>query len=209
MRSLDGKLNQILDDRKDHGKRERVAVSKIDSKRPPEHSLETANWAEQAVIDFLNYRLKGKMRVRPATSFEDAGVIKPGQNVIDEMGYQVDAVVEDEWGPVMAIQVTTASNPYIQKEKMLRISDEPTTRLETMRSADTPIPKILIGLDPRAVESFLKDYKFEKHQDLGDKIMNDIVAGLNFVMIRVKTDKEKAKIQKLLEFFQHRPETSH
>lgn len=188
-------------ERGDPGRVEKGRIARIDNKRSTAISLELGKKAELVVIDFLNRYLKGKMRVRPATSFEDAGIIKPGENVIDVVGYQIDAVVEDKWGPVMAIQVTTASNPNIQRKKMLQISGEPTTRLENMRSADVPIPKILIRLDPRAVALFLKDYNFDKHRDIGEKIINEIVAGLNFVMLRINTHKEKAKIQKLLDFF--------
>jgi hypothetical protein len=206
---IEHEMVKRMTERKNPGRVETARIRTIDDKRATKLSLELGPRAETVVIDFLNRFLRGKMRVRPATRFEDAGVIKPGENVIDEVGYQIDTVMEDEWGPVMVMQVTTATNPHVQHEKMVQISNEPTTRLENMRSVDVPIPKILIRLDPRAVELFLKDYNFDKHPGIGQKIINDIVAGLNYVIVRVKTDKERAKIQKLLDFFHKLTEQSH
>lgn len=182
---------------------EKKYIKRIDNNRSPARVLEIAKQAERIVIDFFNQHFRDTIRVRPATAFEDAG------NLITETGKQIDAVAYADRGPAMCMQITTAGNIAVIKEKMRQISDNPTVRLEEMGRHDVPIPKVLIRLEPKDVEYFMRDRRFERHVDIGEKILYDTIVSLKFDLIRTQNEKEKKKIQELLDIFEGKKEHSH
>ncbi|KKT00622.1 MAG: hypothetical protein UW07_C0021G0010 [Candidatus Nomurabacteria bacterium GW2011_GWF2_43_8] len=181
-------------------------IRNIDAQRlPPQKTIEgLGKSAEGIVIDCMNEKLRDKgMTVRPATKFEDSGVKHEG-------GKQVDAVVYYMGGkPAMCIQITTAQNQSFQMEKVKQLTEKPFVRLEEMKNGDVPIPKVVVGLNPKDVESFLNNPDFSQHPQIWEKISSNITECLQSVQNMTKYDKEKAKAQELLLIFQSEGSTSH
>ncbi|MFZ2150407.1 MAG: hypothetical protein WAV15_04600 [Minisyncoccia bacterium] len=180
----------------DPRRRETSLADAIDNRRSGEQSREIARVAEEMVIDYLNKFFGARIKVRRATALEDAGDLKT------EMGKQVDAVAYDDKGPAMCLQITTARSPAVINEKMKQLAERPVVRLPEMRSRDAAIPKVLVRLDPKDVEYFMKDRDFTRHVDMQAKILHEIKKGLKDVFSMTKDKDQKKRIVEVLTIFE-------
>jgi hypothetical protein len=164
-----------------------------------------ARSAEKVVIGCLNENLKRMgIATRPATSTEDSGIMHKG-------GKQIDAVLIEGSNkkPIMCVQITIATDSSVQMKKVTQLAEKPFVRLEEMKSQDTPIPKVVVGLNPGEIEAFLNDPYFLKHPRIWEKIKSDIIKSLLFVLNMTKNEKEKDRAREMLTLFTNNTSTSH
>ncbi len=163
---------------------------------PPQDIREGLGFdAEAVVLDFFNKNFEG-LTVRASTGSEDSGVRQI------EKGKQIDAVAYMNGESAMCMQITTARDPNIQKEKMRQLQENPFVRLSEMKPQDTSIPKVLIGLDPKEIEAFLSDHDFSMHPKISEKILKDTILSLKFDLSKTQNKKEQDKIKNLVAFFE-------
>jgi len=184
-------------------------IRNIDAKSSPSPKVSEAlaKSAEKVVIDCLNENLRSmNIGVRPATPTEDSGITHEG-------GKQIDAVLVEGTSkkPIMCMQITTARDPSVQIKKVKQLAEKPFVRLEEMDLANYPtsIPKVVVGLNPAEIESFLNDPYFAKHPQIWEKIKSDITKSLLFVLNMTKNEKEKTKAREVLALFTNNATTSH
>jgi hypothetical protein len=178
-----------------------------ESSPPPKINEALAKSAEKVVIDCLNENLQSmNVETRPATPTEDSGITHEG-------GKQIDAVLVESASkrPIMCMQITTARDPGVQIKKVKQLAEKPFVRLEEMDLANYPtsIPKVVVGINPTEIESFLNDPYFSKHPQIWEKIKNDITKSLLFVLNMTKNEKEKAKAMEVLDLFTNNTITFH
>jgi hypothetical protein len=181
-------------------------IRNIDNRNLPPRKVvseELAKKAEEVIIGCLNEQLRGKnIEVRPATPKEDSGHK-------DEGGKQIDAVLNIAGKAGMCIQITTARDPDVQRKKLMQLKENPFVRLEEMKREETPIPKVVVSINPEEITSFLGDSSFAKHPQIWTKIKSDITNSLLYVLNMTKNEKEKIKAKELLILLADSGNTSH
>lgn len=149
--------------------------------------------AEDLVIDFFNENFPGQFTVRHATPEEDSGVKQI------EQGKQIDAVVYDEKGaPVMCIQISTARNKEVRREKVMQLMSRPFIRLTEMRAQDPAIPKVLVNIDPIEASTVLIDHDFSKHPKISEQIIRSSIESLGFVLTKTQLKDEQDRVRTLI-----------
>ncbi len=171
-------------------------ISNIDTGSTEKHELppDIGFLAEDVVSDFFNKNFEG-INVRPATESEDSGT----KQIVS--GKQIDAVAYMDGHAAMCMQITTARDQKVIKEKMRQLAEKPFVRLDSMDAKDSAIPKVFIGLNPEEVSAFLKDHDFSAHPQITEKIIHDTLASLKFDLTQTKDKTEQDKIKKLIAFF--------
>lgn len=185
---------------------ENYYIRKIDNQKLPPRMVvgeALAKEAEGVIIDCLGEKLKDRnVKVRPATPVEDSGHK-------DEGGKQIDAVLNMDGKAGMCIQITTARDPIVQRKKLMQLKENPFVRLEEMKREETPIPKVVISINPEEILSFLNDHSFSKHPQIWAKIKSDVTNSLLYVLNITKDEKEKTKARELLALFSENEGVSH
>jgi hypothetical protein len=147
--------------------------------------------AEDVVVDFFKSEFKG-IEVRKATLDEDRG------NTGIDTGKQIDAVLYWDHKPSLGLQITTAIDSKVRMKKMNELKNKPFIRLDEMNRGDTAIPKVLIFIEPRDVNSYLENKDWSAHSHLGNQILLGLENSLKFDRLQTKNQSEQKKIDEML-----------
>lgn len=168
-------------------------IRQIDSvKIPPFEKVSDQGLpAQEAVLEFFK-TLPG-ITIRLSTPAEDSGLEQIGKDpAIDAVGYM-------KGKPVFVLQITTATDSKVRKDKEKDRLSRPFVRLPEMNKTDPAIPRLLIFVEAEEVAKFMRDRDFSKHPKLMKQIIDSFMINLKLSLLQTKLPKEQILIDELLE----------
>ncbi len=195
-------LNERPQERgENHNRVETRTHKRIDADRSPERTMETSKDAERIVIDFFNKYFRDVIKVRPASYLRDA------ESMMTATAHNIGVIADyTDREPAMLMEITTAKDVT---DSIKQLKDHPSIKLHEGKKYEPSVPKIMIRLEPEAVDEFMGDYNFEKHPKLEQRILEDTIASLKFDLIKTRNYAEMRQIQYLLDVFSGQKDKLH
>lgn len=150
----------------------------------------------EAIFGELIENKHQNISARYSTEGEDSGLRQIVQ------GKQIDAVIYVENKPAMVAQITTARSSGVREDKKSQLIERPFVRLDEMDLKDTPIPKVLVYIDPEEIKSFINDGDISQHPKIEESIRRGIVNSLKLDLMKTQNPLEQKKVKELLEIYE-------